>query len=263
MNFKVLFAFFICVFSQLTLSKADDLNSPVETLVVFCHGMGETAQHWEDGYNQFIKDMYKREIPNSTIEKGRLVAVFPEGPLNTNFFGVRGKQWFTLPDGFRDGIKHINTEVGLVNYLNVEESGLMDSAGMLVDHVNHLLETYQLTTDNLVLMGYSQGGMIASMVSQHLDGNCRSLVMINAPYVPDENAISYAQTAYLTYGTRDNLLPQHVFEISTAALIRHVGESNVNLHVVENLRHDPDPERQGRWIFESIELCLTQMKIVR
>lgn len=104
--------------------------------VIFLHGLGDRG----DGGLLSIGQVWQRALPDCEF-------VCPDAPFAYDMapddFG--GRQWFSLQDYNAEKI----------------DAGVQTAAPILNDYIDHILKTRKLTPDQLALVGFSQGTMMA------------------------------------------------------------------------------------------------------
>lgn len=118
-------------------------DSP-KAIVVFLHGLGDTGQGWSD--------IFKYQLPG--LKNDKVKYLFPTAeqlPVTLNG-GFKMHSWYDL-----HGLK---TDID--QYLPEDTEGIEKASQKLTDLVDQELELYpNLTTKNVILSGFSQGGSVA------------------------------------------------------------------------------------------------------
>ncbi len=142
------------------------------------------------------------------------MAVFaPNGPTVTFFDGY---EWFRLDD-----LAHPN----LVTKTYLDE--LVGRAGtvypQIVDYVQDICKTYGLSTDKIILAGFSQGGLMAQYTALKSDTPFQAVIgMSSVPLVfgkafPAKDVKNHLPIL-LTHGHDDNVVPIQTLSLSTEEL---------------------------------------------
>ncbi len=179
-------------------------------LVVMLHGIGADGENLLPLYKDFI-DI----LPNACFAA-------PNAPqkyhVEDAFIGEVGYQWFplwgkTLPE--------------LIEGADVASKSL-------VEYINHMLDKLDLDYSKLILVGFSQGCLMAVHSSLMLPEKCLAVIGFSGAIISEAHAISKPDIC-LIHGEDDEVVPfqQTVFaERKLKAISIHV-----ETHLLDNLGH--------------------------
>lgn len=163
-------------------------DKATQRLVVLLHGYGSNgADLLEVGH--FLAP----SLPLTTF-------ISPNAP-NTWDMGPFGYQWFGLP------------ETDILNPLSMRQ-GLDKAAPMLKTFLMDQLKHYKLTPNQLVLIGFSQGGILALEMIFHIPG-LGGVISYAGAFYPPKTIPSHAQAypkTLLVHGTLDASVPYACME---------------------------------------------------
>ena len=184
----------------------------LEKLVVLIHGYGasgdnllDLSYHWQDS------------LPNA-------VFAAPNGPEACDV-NPSGYQWFGLPD-----LSPVNIRLGL------------DRAGpVLQNYLQNLMTTYQLAPQDVALVGFSQGAILA-LEMMFLMPTLAGVIGYSGVFLPPKNRpLSPPLTkALLVHGTLDTVVPYSAFIHAEAALKDH--GISFETHTCHRLDHSISPD---------------------
>jgi phospholipase/carboxylesterase len=156
-------------------------TSTVKQLIVFLHGYGSNG----DFFNT-ISDQWSQVLPEAEF-------IAPHGlePLNE---GPSSYRWFPWIDFDANNVRR----------------GLAEAAPVLAKIITHWLHERKLTTENLALVGFSQGMMIALEMMFHLPGIRAIIGYSGAFYPPASKSLSAPfPNILLVHGEADSGVPFH------------------------------------------------------
>ncbi len=169
-------------------------NSAVkpDKLVVFLHGVGA------DGYDLInLADEISQSLPNA-------VFLSPNAPFPYDEF-PSGYQWFSLRD---------RSETALS--LEIKKT-----LPILKHYIDENLAKYKLTYQDLVLIGFSQGTMMALQLAPRLPEKCFAVIGFSGALVNPEllrtETIS-KPSIFLSHGDEDQVVPLTQHRLSIRAL---------------------------------------------
>lgn len=274
MNRKI-FIFVLTLLAQFSMpSWAMETSSDprkVETIVVFFHGMGQSGTSYEKNFSP-IKEVYKNQVQSGNydpIEKGTFKAYFPDGKYDYIKFGkVTGKLWFNLSDNFSKDIATIKKELGrpltkeeLIEYLRPEETGLTAAVRENLEYVRGLMRKHELSAENVILIGYSQGGIVASLISQYLGNSCLGLILVNSLFMPAETPLSRPRKTYFAYSGKDNLISQDVYQVSMQSMSKVFHKNSIVVRYFPTAKHIIEMDLTI-WILDTFnEILLVRLAI--
>lgn len=182
------------------LSELTDLDGPrhgaapgaAQTLVVFLHGVGA------DGHDLIsLAPILGRGLPQAAF-------VSPHAPFPCDMAPF-GRQWFSLQN--RDPAALLG--------------GVRMAAPILDGFLDAELERHGLGDDRLVLIGFSQGTMMALFVALRRARPCAAVLgysgaLIGAEALPEE--IASRPPVLLVHGEADEVVPPQALPAAAAAL---------------------------------------------
>lgn len=153
-------------------------NSP-QKLVVLLHGYGSNGDNLID-----LADMWQPSLPQVVFHSPHAIEPCEAMPF--------GYQWFGLKD---------------FSPFNMRQ-GLDKAAPILKTYLEHLLTTYHLNSSDLVLVGFSQGTIMALEMMFYLPGLAGIIGYAGAFYPPSFKAVlGHKPDVLLVHGTADMVVP--------------------------------------------------------
>ncbi len=179
-------------------------------LVVFLHGVGA------DGLDLIgLSDEIMEALPSA-------VFLSPNAPFPYEEF-PSGYQWFSLRDRSDDKL-----------YQGIEES-----LPILKAYIDENLKKYDLTYKDLVLIGFSQGTMMALQLAPRLPENCFAVIGFSGALVSpnrlNKEAIS-KPAIFLSHGDEDQVVPLSAHKLSMLAL-KNMGFPILQEHIMKGAGH--------------------------
>lgn len=200
-------------------------NAPKQ-LVVFLHGLGA------DGNDLIgLAPLFAETLPDAHF-------ISPNAPFPCDMAPF-GRQWFSLLDR--------KEEVVL--------AGVQEAYPILNNFLDEQLKRFELSDDQLVLVGFSQGTMMSLHTAPRRKQACAGVVGFSGALVGAgllEQELQSKPPICLAHGTHDEVVPFSAMEHAKQAL-EHVGIS-VESHARPGLGHGIDPEgiSVGRAFLERI-----------
>jgi len=188
-----------------------------QKMVVFLHGVGA------DGYDLLsLSDEFVEALPPS-------VFLAPNAPFSYDMFPM-GYQWFSLKEYTEDKLYE----------------GIKVALPILQNYIEQNLVKYQLNFKDLILIGFSQGAMMAVQLALRLPEACQAVISYSGAIVkPDILAqeIKSKPPIMLFHGDKDQVLPaENLFNADQALekmgiparsyLLENVGHS-ISLEAIE------------------------------
>lgn len=154
-------------------------TTPVKKIIITLHGYGANGQ------NLFDCGLF---IANKLNES---IAVYSPNAIEPFDFGYDAYQWFGLPD--------LTT--------TTLEKGIHKALPFLFSYIEELQEKHSLTSNDIILFGFSQGCMIALSSIFYKKFHC--VVGCSGMLIPPLNPIitSPQTPVFLTHGTHDPVVP--------------------------------------------------------
>ena len=159
-----------------TVSEPNILNKENLYLVVFCHGYGAPGND--------LVSVGEYLCQNDSSISENICFIFPEGPLSLDNVGLLGaRAWWAIElpalprpiDGIdpRDHSKDI-------------PKGMPLASNMLMDLVNQIMLDYGVSSNRIILGGFSQGSMITTDVALNMDQPHGGLIVMSGTLVCEE-----------------------------------------------------------------------------
>lgn len=199
-------------FSGPTLAPAS--GGKPESLVVLIHGYGA------DGDDLLsLGSMWSSLLPNTLF-------VAPHGPMVCEM-NPSGNQWFGLGDW--DPGRILNEVQDLTPSFN--------------KYLDDLLKTYELPSEKLALVGFSQGAMLALHVGLRRP-QCAGVVAYSGAFLENSKEVLIGRPpVLLVHGTEDEVIPDSSSQMAEASL--KVLGVPVTLSLLPGLGHGIDPRALG------------------
>ena len=195
----------------------------IEKVVIMLHGFGA------DG-NDLISmaPFMSVHIPNAAFYA-------PNAPFGMEY--MSGFKWFDIET---DASVSVFTHSDYIQKLMERGKKVLP----LIDaFIEHLCQKHQLSRDKIILMGFSQGGLLALMSGflyhPELGGviACSAVpVMMNEAFLPKD--IKSKPPILLTHDTDDSVVPFIAMQI-TENTLKNIG-STVQTHIVPGMGHNID-----------------------
>ncbi len=187
-------------------------GGPAETLVILLHGVGA------DGADLIgLAPAYRSLLPGAAFVAPNAPFLFDMAPF--------GYQWFSIQDASPDS----------------RLAGARAAAPLLDAFIDRELGAHGLGDDRLVLVGFSQGAMMALHVGLRRETPAAGIIAHSGMLVGERmlpNEIRSRPPVLLTHGALDEVLPVQALAVAEAAL-RAAGVA-VDAHVVPGLGHGID-----------------------
>jgi phospholipase/carboxylesterase len=203
-------------------------QSPTD-LIVFLHGYGSCGKDLIT-LSQHLEDAFERPY-----------FIAPNAPFSYEFVGSTFPdewQWFSLLD---------RSQQSLVSGAKIAEP-------ILNYFLDKKLEEFGLTNQNLYLIGFSQGTMMALHTAlRRGEGGCRGIVAFSgtmiAPDLLENEIISRPKTCFI-HGENDNIVPISLGKIAYNYAVKNGIEAE--FHKIPNIEHYID--------FNAINICKNFLK---
>ncbi len=204
------------------LSGPSFIPNQMTKAVILCHGYGSNGADLAS-----LSPYLAGELANTGF-------FCPNAPTPMMF---NGYEWFSLSD-YSGSFEMVDN-----TYLDTLVGRCQKSSDMLTDYMNHIKITHQLTDKDIVLGGFSQGGLIALYTA--LTGECDVVGVIGCSAVPlvFDKALTPAEVkrklpVLLTHGAQDDVVPAMGANISVNEL-KKVGIS-AEVKIFDGLMHGID-----------------------
>ncbi len=166
-------------------------------LVVLFHGYGDNAENFSSlvgEINSGLKD-FSFFIPNAPSS-------LPNYPT--------GRQWFDLyPNG-------INFNQAGPQEKEIMKKDIVRSMNLIEEYINKICLKFNLSKKDCLLIGFSQGAMIAYEYGKYIDQIFGGCILLSGRILPSKNHITknFVKTPLMVvHGDQDNILePKYFFE---------------------------------------------------
>jgi len=199
---------------NLKYEEFPDLDIKYESLVVLLHGIGADgfdliplAKHWA-----------------LTLKKTKFYSLHAPYPYR---FSPQGRQWFDLED--RDQTRILN-EIELVK-------------PMVRNFLEEKFKEHNLDYKNLILVGFSQGTMVALNLSLTMKKKVKGVLGYSGGVILTKSGkidILSTPKICLIHGKNDDIVPSKMMESSSMVLKDFNIE--VSTHLIKNLGHSINQE---------------------
>lgn len=202
---------------QLTGPSLEPVSKTIEKIVILFHGYGASGNDLLSLAVDWQKDM-----PNTLF-------LLPNAPTILNMSG--GYQWFDLPD-----VKYQTMQRNIDPVLPIVQN-----------YIDQVSQKYQIQEENIALVGFSQGGMMAIATALIRTRPVAAVLSYSGAFVlPEAYQVNTAVPVLLIHGDLDQVVPLIYQEVSQKALMMR-GVS-VNTYICKNIAHGINQEgiRIGR-----------------
>jgi phospholipase/carboxylesterase len=206
------------------------IPNEVTKAVVLCHGYGASGSDLAD------------LIPELASSSPQTAFFCPNAPQELSFGGY---EWFSLNDFQPESMYNIS-------YLTTLIKRAQPSVLLLTDFCNHICRNYQIPSSQIIIAGFSQGGLIALQTALTFSSPVAGTIGMSAvPILIGDNfpidSIKQKPSVLLTHGSSDTVVPPLAFDLNIKQL-KSIG-INPTTFVSEGLGHGID------------YLCLQQIKL--
>ena len=197
---------------SLNYEKFPDHDFEPNSLVVLLHGIGA------DAFDLIPLAKYWA----LTLKKTKFYSLHAPYPCRLTSFG---KQWFNLED--RDQTR-ILKEIELIK-------------PMIITFLKKKLKNYNLQYKDLILVGFSQGTMVALNLTLTMKEEVRGVLGYSGGVILTKSGkieIISKPNICLVHGKNDEVVPKKMME--TTKIILKDNNIDVDTHLIENLGHSID-----------------------
>ena len=198
----------------LKYEKFPDHDLKPNSLVVLLHGIGADAfdliplaKHW-----------------SLTLKKTKFYSLYAPYPYK---LAPSGRQWFDLED--RDQTRILN-EIELVK-------------PMIITFLEKKLKDYNLKYKDLILVGFSQGTMVALNLTLTIKEEVRGVLGYSGGIILTKSGkieINSKPNICLIHGKEDEVVPKKMMEATKIVL--KDSDVDIDTHLIENLGHGINQE---------------------
>lgn len=171
-------------------------------IVILCHGFGAPGTD--------LVPFGPELLDHSPALADRIQFVFPEAPIDLGDFGMSGgRAWWHL------NMWKLQNAIANGEFRDLREEhpdGLDYARERLLSVVSTLCERTGVSTSQIVLGGFSQGAMLATETTLHLEGNPAALIILSGTLLNEKIwrskvARRSGLTVLQSHGTSDPILP--------------------------------------------------------
>ncbi len=205
---------------SLKVEKRDAKSGQADSLVVFVHGYGA------DGNDLIgLADPMAEHLPNTAF-------VSPHAPHACSMSPM-GREWFPIP--MIDGSSE-----------DVARAGMLKTADMFQDWLEGQITDMGLTADRVVLVGFSQGTMLALHTGPRRDNKLAAIVGFSGRLLAPELLEAQVKTkppVLLIHGDMDMVVPPTDMGKAADALTQN--GFDVFTHISKDTAHGIAPDGLG------------------
>ncbi len=154
-------------------------ETSVEKIVIFLHGYGSNGHDLIS-----IGKLWQNDLPSTLFFSPNAIEPWEGSPHS-------GYQWFGLSD---------------LNPLNLRQ-GLDRATPVVANYIKQYILKYQISEEDLALVGFSQGGMLALDLMFHFPKIAGVVSFSGAFYPPSKPQVTPSTSALLVHGTLDTTVP--------------------------------------------------------
>lgn len=172
--------------------------------IIMCHGYGSNGDDLM-GLVPYLKHF----LPQTGF-------FCPNAPTPMMYNGF---EWFSLSD-YTMAPEFVSTD-----YLDTLVKRCEKPAKLLADYINMIKNTYHVADENIILMGFSQGGLLALYtgltVPYTIGGliGCSAVPIVFEKVLPSQN-ISKNIPVLLTHGDSDSVVPPYGMDLNVHQLAK-------------------------------------------
>jgi phospholipase/carboxylesterase len=179
----------------------DPLSGKTKQVVVFLHGYGA------DGYDLIgLSSSWRNQLPDAEF-------ISPNAPFECDISPF-GRQWFSLMGW---DVNEYDERIRSKELLE----GIRKAAPILNDFLDEVLKKRGLADENLALVGFSQGAMMALQVGLSRRSPCACIIGYSGGFIVDEkNIIKSKPPVLLIHGDLDEVIPFKALDDSKRELTK-------------------------------------------
>ncbi len=167
-----------------------------QKLIFMLHGYGDSAENFIHVANSFDDVNFKANYFALNAPE-----IIPNYPL--------GRQWFNLnPNGV------YISEAGPKEILIIK-SEILRANQMIENTMKEIIYKYNLSFNECVLMGFSQGGMMVFEFGNYLSSSLRCLAILSGRILDEETITNQSllkTPIFISHGDKDDVLPIKVYD---------------------------------------------------
>ena len=187
-------------------------GAPAKEIVIMLHGLGADGQDLIS-----LAPLFANAMPDAAF-------VAPDAPFPCDMAPC-GRQWFSLQEREKDLVLE----------------GMRTVSPVLEQFIAGELKRYNLSADRLVLMGFSQGGMMTLHLGPRLKDRVAGLISYSGMLIgPEEMTREKVNTppVLVIHGAEDNVVPVQALMAAVEALENE--GFTVSQQVIDGLGHGID-----------------------
>jgi phospholipase/carboxylesterase len=192
--------------------KSTKSGNKAEQLVVFIHGLGA------DGNDLIsLAPIFAKALPDAHF-------VSPNAPFDCDMAPM-GYQWFSLQNRTEEAIY----------------SGIQKAVPILSEFIDDQLEKHSLTHSDLILIGFSQGTMMALHIAPRFNEQCKAVIGFSGALISPKTLANEYKTKppiLLIHGDGDEIVPPEALE--QAKNVLETLNFNTEEHLIAGLGHGID-----------------------
>ncbi|MBR5130162.1 MAG: dienelactone hydrolase family protein [Alphaproteobacteria bacterium] len=176
--------------------------SKIQNAVILCHGYGSNGDDLMG-----LVPYLKQSLPQTGF-------FCPNGPTPMMYNGF---EWFSLSD------YNMAPEFVSNDYLDILVQRCEEPSKLLISYIEHIKKNFNLEDKNIILMGFSQGGLLALYTGLTTQNTLSGLIGCSAiPIIFEKNLnasnITKQPSILLTHGTSDEVVPSNGVNLSAHQL---------------------------------------------
>lgn len=193
-------------------------------LIVMLHGYGDNAENFINIAALLDKEVFKAQY------------IALNAPRNIESYPM-GYQWFDLyPNGVH--IREAKNKDLIIVKKNINES-----VAILEKTIKYHLKLLNLNLSDCIIIGFSQGGMIAFALGNYLKEKLRGLVILSGRILEKNkitNPIVQSIPIFISHGDMDDILPVSDYKDSVNFLKNN--KCNFESHLIVGDTHTISPK---------------------
>lgn len=188
------------------------------TTVIFLHGLGDQGYGWQ----QFFKSTIAKQTPNVKY----VFPHAPEMPITLNY-GMSMPGWYDIKS-----LSDISDHEDAV--------GLQKSKEKLLDLIENEKQASNLSEENIIVGGFSQGGAVALYTALTHSKKFKASLILSS-YLPLNSTYAKGNVndhpIFMAHGDMDNVIPLNYAERSVAKLKNDLSLSEIEFKIYKRMAH--------------------------
>lgn len=211
-------------------------SGPVRQIVVLLHGYGRNA-----ALMQKLADEVHLRLPQAIIFMPHAPEEYEEHVSDDNVLRVPEQLRGDDPGSFSPGMRRKWFSIAGATLEEVTRR-VFKVTDLINDFMSEKMTQYNLQDQDVALMGFSQGGVVALYTAYHRPRSIACVVGHSTIFMQGMDLQSKPPTLYL-YGLDDEEFPPQRYETAAAFVKAHVPDTTVR--AVEGLRHTTNAESRA------------------